>query len=83
MKTMIITLSALAATLAAVPALAGPPSGATFNGVGVAATAWLHAPAREMRPYALVGREDRRDRPIARDTVRVGPGRVVFETYRR
>jgi hypothetical protein len=83
MKTKLIAVSTLAATLAAFPVLAGPPGGVTMNGAGVAAAPWVKQAPREMRPYALLGGKPAAQPPLTRDTVQVGPGRATFDTYRR
>jgi hypothetical protein len=81
MTTKLIVLSAL--LFVAAPALAGPPTGSTALGTGVAATPWLREPAREPRPYALTGQRDEamRTHPRTRAVVRIG-NKVELDQYR-
>jgi hypothetical protein len=82
MTKKLIVLSAFI-SLAAAPALAGPPTGSTALGTGTAATPWLRERARATRPYALTGARDEAERGRARTrtVVRLG-NKVELDRYR-
>ena len=81
--TKFITFSAL--LLAAVPAFAGPPTGVTTGGTGVAATPWLREQPREVTRYdALTGRRPDRTEGAPKTWVlyRLGNNKVELYQYR-